>query len=93
VPVAESLYLSQKCPRSPFLSIEMSRLRCNVTEIESAFREKKQAIYGRVFKNVEEVRKAVEAFLKQYNEMWLTEKLGFRSPAQASRDLALRPAA
>lgn len=54
---------------------------------------KEQAIYGYVFKNVEEVRQAVEAFVKRYNEMWLMEKLGYRSPAQARRNLALRQAA
>lgn len=48
---------------------------------------KEQAIYGRIFRNVEEVRAAVKAFVKRYNEQWLIEKMGFRSPNQARREL------
>ena len=54
---------------------------------------KEQAIYGRVFLNVEEVRAAVKAFVERYNEEWLIEKMGFRSPAQARREYALAEAA
>jgi putative transposase len=54
---------------------------------------KEQAIYGRVFRNVEEVRAAVRTFIERYNREWLIEKLGFRSPAQARRELALAMAA
>jgi len=54
---------------------------------------KEQAIYGRVFRNAAEVRAAVESFVKQYNNEWLIEKLGFRSPAQARRDHGLAEAA
>lgn len=54
---------------------------------------KEQAIYGRVFRNVEEVRAAVVAFVKRYNEEWLIEKMGFRSPTQARREYALAEAA
>lgn len=54
---------------------------------------KEQAIYGRVFRNVEEVRAAVKTFVKRYNEEWLIEKMGFRSPAQARVEHALAEAA
>jgi len=54
---------------------------------------KEQAIYGRIFHNVEEVRAAVGAFIELYNQEWLIEKMGFRSPAQARRELALAEAA
>ncbi len=54
---------------------------------------KEQAIYGNIFKNAREVRAAVENFVKRYNEEWLIEKLGFRSPAQARRDHGLAEAA
>lgn len=54
---------------------------------------KEQAIYGQLFRNAEEVRAAVAAFVKRYNEKWLIEKLGFRSPAQARREHALDQAA
>jgi putative transposase len=44
---------------------------------------KEQAIYGRVFRNVEDVRAAVAAFVVRYNNHWRLEKLGFLSPAEA----------
>ena len=47
---------------------------------------KEQAIYGRVFRNVQEVREALEKFVKLYNEQWLLEKNKGCSPAQRRRD-------
>jgi transposase InsO family protein len=44
---------------------------------------KEQAIYGRFFRTATEVRAAVEAFVTAYNQHWLLEKTGFRSPIQA----------
>jgi putative transposase len=44
---------------------------------------KEQAIHGRVFRDVEEVRAAVAAFVERYNCEWLVEKLGFVSPRRA----------
>ena len=44
---------------------------------------KEQVIYGRIFRNIEEVRLAVSAFVKQYNAWWLVEKRGYLSPNQA----------
>ena len=44
---------------------------------------KEQAIYGRAFKNVEEVRAAVAAFVETYNNEWRLEKLGFMTPKEA----------
>ena len=41
---------------------------------------KEQAIYGRVFKDIEEVRSAVGEFVKNYNAHWRLEKLNYRSP-------------
>jgi putative transposase len=54
---------------------------------------KEQAIYGRVFKNVDEVRAAVGAFVARYNAEWLVEKLGFVSPLRAREMNGLRSAA
>jgi transposase InsO family protein len=54
---------------------------------------KEQAIYGRIFRNVEEVRVAVKTFVEQYNAEWLIEKMGFRSPTQARYEYALAEAA
>lgn len=50
---------------------------------------KEQAIYGRVFRNVEEVRQAVRDFVELYNSQWRVEKNQFQSPRQA-RDAWLR---
>ena len=36
--------------------------------------------------NVEEVGAAVRAFVKCYNEQWLIEKMGYRSPNQVRRE-------
>lgn len=47
---------------------------------------KEQAIYGRVFQNINDVRSAVADFITKYNQQWLIGKLGYRSPAQARRE-------
>ncbi|MEX3605674.1 MAG: integrase core domain-containing protein [Burkholderia sp.] len=49
-----------------------------------------QAIHGRLFKNVEEVRAAGVAFKDRYNREWRLEKLGFKFPLEA-RQAALLP--
>lgn len=54
---------------------------------------KEQAIHGRVFNNVEEVRAAVTAFADRYNRHWRLEKLGFSSPREARQAYALQKAA
>jgi transposase InsO family protein len=41
---------------------------------------KEQAIYGRVFRTVDDVRNAVRTFTELYNSEWRVEKNGFRSP-------------
>lgn len=43
---------------------------------------KEQAIHGRVFRTLAEVREAVTAFAARYNREWLVEKNGFKSPLQ-----------
>ena len=48
---------------------------------------KEQAIYGSIFKNIEEVRVAVRDIVTKYNEQWLVAKLEYRSPDQARREL------
>lgn len=54
---------------------------------------KEQVIHGRIFRNVEEVRAAVAAFIERYNAEWLVEKLGFVSPSAARESFTLRLAA
>ena len=44
---------------------------------------KEQAIHGRIFHNLEEVRAAVRTFVELYNDQWMVEKLDYLSPAQA----------
>lgn len=54
---------------------------------------KEQAIHGRIFSNVEEVRAAVTDFKDRYNRHWRLEKLGFMSPHEARQAYAMRKAA
>jgi transposase len=54
---------------------------------------KEQAIHGRVFRNLEEVRQAVTQFRDRYNRHWRLEKLGFMSPLEARQPYAIRKAA
>jgi hypothetical protein len=44
---------------------------------------KEQAIHGRLFRNLEEVRTAVRELLERYNAHWRLEKLSFLSPRDA----------
>jgi putative transposase len=54
---------------------------------------KEQAIHGRLFRNLEEVRQAVTEFRDRYNRHWRLEKLGFMSPLEARQSYAIRKAA
>jgi len=47
---------------------------------------KEQAIEGKVFRNVAEVREAVGQFVSLYNEKWLVAKRGYQSPLEARRN-------
>lgn len=48
---------------------------------------KEQLLWLRLFDTVEELRLALRAWLKVYNERWLVERHGHRTPAQVRRDL------
>jgi transposase InsO family protein len=54
---------------------------------------KEQVINGRQYRNIEELRIAIAAFIDLYNEYWLVEKLGFKSPRQAYNEHQLMVAA
>ncbi|WP_200822387.1 integrase core domain-containing protein [Caballeronia terrestris] len=54
---------------------------------------KEQAIQGRIFKNLEDVRAAAIAFRDRYNRDWRLEKLGFKSPLGARQERLLKLAA
>jgi putative transposase len=52
--------------------------------IERLFRTlKEQAIHGRIFQTIDEVRDAIRTFVTRYNAEWLLEKNGHRSPLDA----------
>jgi len=46
---------------------------------------KEQVIYGRAYRNLEEVRQAVSDFVELYNSLWLIEKNGYLSPLDARK--------
>ena len=55
---------------------------------------KEQAVYGRVFRNLDEVRAAVAAFVERYNQCWrASKKLAYRTPSEAREQYELRHAA
>jgi len=54
---------------------------------------KEQVIYGRKFRNFEDVRRAVAAFVALYNQHWQLEKLGFKSPLQFRKEYSIMAAA
>jgi transposase InsO family protein len=54
---------------------------------------KEQVLWVRTFRTVEELREAVLAFKQQYNEAWMLEKHGYRTPSQARAAFAPRPTA
>jgi transposase InsO family protein len=55
---------------------------------------KENLLWVRTFNTVEDLRQAVLAFQRRYNEDWLIQRHGYRSPARFRRDLeAALPAA
>jgi transposase InsO family protein len=51
---------------------------------------KEQAIHGRIFRTLHELRVAVAAFVERYNHEWRLEKLGFQTPCEARKNHRLR---
>ena len=47
---------------------------------------KEQAIHGRIFRTVQDVREAVADFIELYNQQWLLEKNRGRSPREMRQD-------
>ena len=54
---------------------------------------KEQAIYGRIFRTVEDVREAVGVFMENYNSQWRLEKTGFKSPREIRQEWQDKPMA
>jgi putative transposase len=52
---------------------------------------KEQLLWVRAFDTVEELRQALKAWQQTYNERWLIERHGHRSPAQVRRDHYAKP--
>lgn len=48
---------------------------------------KEQLLWVRTFQTVEDLRRSLHDWLRLYNEQWLVERHGFRSPTQVRRDL------
>ena len=48
---------------------------------------KEQIVFGRIFQDIEEVRTAVRTYFDRYNQHWLLEKNGYRSPAGNTAEL------
>ena len=46
---------------------------------------KEQIVFGRIYQNIEAVRAAVRDYFECYNQHWLLEKNGYRSPAETRR--------
>jgi transposase InsO family protein len=81
-----------------FLGIESSPAFVRQPEgngcIERFFRTlKEQLLWIRRFRNLEELRADLLEFRDRYNELWIVERLGYRSPPQARRDFLLATAA
>ncbi len=54
---------------------------------------KEQAIHGRIFRTLEDVRAAVATFVEDYNEHWRPEKLEYKTPVEARQEYVLRQVA
>lgn len=54
---------------------------------------KEQLLWVRRFRNVEELQVSLKEWLVKYNERWLVERHGYRTPAQVRQDLLAVPAA
>ena len=54
---------------------------------------KEQAIHGRIFRTLEDLRAAVATFVEDYNEHWRPEKLEYKTPVEARQEYVLRQVA
>lgn len=43
---------------------------------------KEQAIYGRIFRTIEDLRKAFQEFVETFNTAWRLEKNGYLTPRE-----------
>ena len=52
---------------------------------------KDQAVYGRVIRNLANVRAAVAEFVERYNQCWRLEKLAYRHATRSARGIRATP--
>lgn len=58
--------------------------------IERFFRTlKEQLLWVRTFRDIEELREALNEFRNRYNDHWIVGRLGYRTPNQARREFSL----
>ena len=67
--------------RPSFAFVEQPQTNGVAERFNRTLRE--QALNGRIFRNLDEVRKAVAEFVERYNHHWRLEKLGYLSPVMA----------
>jgi transposase InsO family protein len=90
-----SVYMSDDFQNEiQFLGIEPSPAFVRQPEgngcIERFFRTlKEQVLWVRRFRDLEELRAALIEFRGRYNNNWILERLGYRTPAQARRNFQL----
>jgi putative transposase len=77
-----------------FLGIESSPSFIRQPEgngcIERFFRTlKEQLLWIGRFRDIEELRRALNEFRERYNGQWIVQRLGYRTPSQARRDFML----
>jgi len=77
-----------------FLGIQLSPAFVRQPEgngcIERFFRTlKEQLLWIRRFRDLAELREALNEFRHRYNEHWIVQRPGYRTPAQARRDFAV----
>ena len=77
-----------------FLGIESSPAFVRQPEgngcIERFFRTlKEHLLWIRHFRHIEELRAALLDFRRRYNQQWILQRLNYRTPDQARRDLSV----
>jgi transposase InsO family protein len=90
-----SVYMSEDFQNEiRFLGMESSPAFVRQPEgngcIERFFRTlKEQLLWLQTFADLQELRRALYDFRQRYNQHWILERLGYRSPAQARADFSL----
>lgn len=90
-----SVYMSDDFQKEiRFLGMESSPAFVRQPEgngcIERFFRTlKEQLLWVRRFRNLDELRQALREFRDRYNQHWIVERLGYKTPTQARRDFSV----